>query len=138
MNRLIVLDTNVVVAAGINANGPPAQIVKQILEGNLILLTCSDIITEYLEVIARPKFKQFGFPPLWLKILITLSHLSTLNPEPTEHVFEDSADAVFYHLAATYGAVLITGNLKHFPPDDLQGTRVLNPRDYLTLVKQTQ
>ncbi len=131
MSRLVVLDTNVVVAAGINAENPPSQIVRQVLEGNLILLTCPAIISEYLEVIARPKFKRFGFPPLWLKALIALSHSATQNPEPTQHIFEDPEDAVFYHLAAAYGAVLITGNLKHFPKDNLTGTRVLSPREFL-------
>jgi putative PIN family toxin of toxin-antitoxin system len=133
MKRLIVLDTNVVVSAGINSQGSPAKIIQQVLEGELILLTCPSITAEYLEVIARPKFKQFGFPPLWLKTLISLSHSALQNPKPTHHAFSDSGDAVFYHLATSYEAVLITGNLKHFPKDDPAGIRVLSPADYLSL-----
>ncbi|MEI6806679.1 MAG: putative toxin-antitoxin system toxin component, PIN family [Myxococcaceae bacterium] len=136
MNRLIVLDTNVIVSAGIKAQSAPSQIVEQVLMGNLILVTCPDIVLEYLEVMTRPKFKQFGFPPFWLKTCIKMSHMTHENPNPTSDIFTDPKDAVFYHLAASFNAVLITGNLKHFPEDNPTGIRVLNPREYLELTRQ--
>jgi putative PIN family toxin of toxin-antitoxin system len=135
MNRLIVLDTNVVISAGIKAQSPPAQIVKQVLLGKLILVTCPDIVTEYLEVIARPQFKQFGFPPFWLKTCIKMSHMIHENPNPTPDVFTDLKDAVSYHLATAFNAVLITGNLKHFPRDNPAGIKVLSPREYWVLTE---
>lgn len=136
MSRLVVIDTSVVVSGGLKAKSPPAQVIEEILNGNLILVTCPDIVNEYLEVMSRPKFKQFGFPPIWLKTLLKLSHMTNQNPEATPHVFTDPKDAVFYHLAQSYGAVLITGNLKHFPKDDVNGTRVLSPREFLNALDE--
>ena len=138
MSRLVILDTKVIVSGGIKSESPPAQIIEQILTGNLIMLTCPEIVSEYLEVMARPKFKQFGFPPFWLKTCLKLSHQTLETPKPTAHIFTDPKDAVFYHLAVSYKAILITGNLKHFPEDDPIGTRVMSPREYMTLLKIQQ
>ena len=47
--------------------------------------------------------------------------------EPLEDVFVDEADKKFYEVAKFCGAVLVTGNLKHFPEDPL----VMSVADFL-------
>jgi len=69
--RLIVLDTNVLVSAGINPDGPPAKIVADlVLGGKVQTVTSPAVVEEYREVFRRAKFFRFGFPPLWLEFLI--------------------------------------------------------------------
>ncbi|MBK6727279.1 MAG: PIN domain-containing protein [Xanthomonadales bacterium] len=69
--RLAVFDTNVIVSAGIRAAGPPARLVMDwVLEGQLQLATCPAVTAEYRRVLARPKFHRYGFPPIWVEVLI--------------------------------------------------------------------
>jgi putative PIN family toxin of toxin-antitoxin system len=128
--RLIVLDTNVLVSARINAQGGPAQIINFVLDGHIQIVTSPCITAEYREVTARAKFLRYGFPPIWLETLIRTS-LSLPDPELFPHVCPDPKDTPFLSLAHAAGAWLVTGNLKHFPEHLRNGVMVLTPADYL-------
>jgi len=54
----VVVDTNVIVSALINANGSPAKVLSLILNGAVTILYDNRIIFEYIEVLSR---KEFGF-----------------------------------------------------------------------------
>jgi len=43
----------------------------------------------------------------------------------------DPDDAAFLEVAATCGAILITGNARHYPPDRRLGVKILEPRAFL-------
>lgn len=129
--RLIVLDTNVIVSAGLKPNSPPALILMDwVLEGHVHTAASPTIIREYREVCRRPKFRPYGFPPLWLEFLIEES-LILPDPKFEDVSLPDPDDAIFLALAQTAGAWLVTGNLKHFPPRERRGVRVLSPAEYL-------
>ena len=70
INRAIVLDTNIIISAGIQLAGPSHQIVELVLDGELLLFACPTVIEEYFEVPARPRFKKHSFPPVWLPALL--------------------------------------------------------------------
>ncbi|MDP2755681.1 MAG: putative toxin-antitoxin system toxin component, PIN family, partial [Nitrospirota bacterium] len=53
----IVLDTNVLVAGLLSPFGPCGEIVRMVSSGELILLFDARILSEYDEVLRRPKFK---------------------------------------------------------------------------------
>jgi len=129
--RLGVLDTNILVSAGLRADGWEAKVLDLVLEEDLILITCPEIIQEYQSVLRRPKFRRFGFPPLWLDNLLKLAHHRTENPPLWTLPGPDPDDLVFLSLAHEMDATLITGNLKDFPPGLRQGTVVLNARDFM-------
>lgn len=129
--RLVVLDTNVVISAGINSEGAPAKLVMDwILEGHVQVVTGPWVVGEYREVARRAKFRRHGFPPLWLEFLIEES-LQLPDPAPWPHAGPDPQDAPFLALAHAAGAWLVTGNLKHFPETMREGVRVVTPADYL-------
>jgi predicted nucleic acid-binding protein len=134
--RLIVLDTNVIVSAGIHPPGnvsrsAPAKLVMDwVLERELQLVTSPWIVAEYREVVRRPKFWRYGFPPLWLEFLIEES-LRLPDPEVWPYPAPDRKDLPFLALAHAAGAWLITGNLKHFPEPARAGVVVLSPAEYL-------
>ncbi len=129
--RLVVLDTNVIVSAGIKPGGAPAEIVMDwVLEGQVQAVTCPWIIGEYREVARRAKFRRYGFPPRWLEFLIEES-LRMPDPAAWPHPGPDPKDMPFLALAHAAGAWLVTGNLKHFPEPVREGVVVLSPADYL-------
>lgn len=129
--RLVVLDTNVIVSAGITPEGAPAKLLFEwVLKREVRLVTSPLIVAEYREVVERPKFRRYGFPPLWLEWLIDES-LRLQDPEPWPQTMPDPTDLPFLALAHASGAWLVTGNLKHFPENERHGVRVLSPADYL-------
>jgi uncharacterized protein len=136
--RLAVLDTNVIVSAGIKPDGPPAKLVMDwVLEGQVQLVTSPWNVKEYRGIAERPKFHRFGFPPLWLEFLI---EESMRLPDPVRwlHAGPDPKDLPFLALAHSAGAWLVTGNPRHFPEDMREGVTVLSPTDYLAhLMKGT-
>ena len=133
--RLVVLDTNVVVSAGIKPGSAPARLVMDwVLEGALQAVTSPFVVDEYREVARRPKFKRYGFPPLWLEFLIEESlrlEDPPALPAPVPDPLPDPKDAPFLALAAMSGAWLVTGNFKHFPEGARGEVRVVSPAEYL-------
>lgn len=128
--RLIVLDTNVVISAGINTGVAPALVMDWVLEGLVQTVTSPWTVAEYREVAQREKFRRYGFPPFWLEFLIAESlHLS--DPPAWPLPMPDPKDAPFLSLAHMAGAWLITGNLKDFPVSARRGVMVLSPTEYL-------
>jgi putative PIN family toxin of toxin-antitoxin system len=129
--RLILLDTNVVISAGLKPGSVPAPLVMDwVLDGKVQIVTCPWIIGEYCKVAARPKFARYGFPPAWLEFLIDAS-LQLPDPAPWAYPTPDAKDAPFLALAQASGAWLVTGNPKHFPKADRHGVVVVSPGEYL-------
>lgn len=129
--RLVVLDTNVIVSAGIRFGSAPAKlIIDWVLEGQVQAVTSPWIVGEYQEVARRAKFRRYGFPPSWLQFLIEES-LHLPDRAGWAAPLPDPKDIPFLALAHTAGAWLVTGNLKHFPEAARKGVRVLSPADYL-------
>lgn len=129
--RLAVFDTNVVVSAGIQPDGPPSLLVVDwLLSGQIQIVTCPWVLAEYREVAGRPKFQRYGFPPPWLEFAIEES-LVLPDPAPWPLAMPDPRDAPFLALAKASGAWLVTGNLKHFPRGARKGVTVISPAEYL-------
>ena len=129
--RLVVLDTNVIVSAGISPAGPPAKIVAGlVLRRAVSIVTSPRVATEYREVMRRARFHRYGFPPLWLEYLIEES-MQLPDPASWPYVCPDPKDTPFLALAHAAGAWLVTGNLRHFPEAVCNGVTVVAPADYL-------
>jgi putative PIN family toxin of toxin-antitoxin system len=129
--RLAVLDTNVIVSAGLKLDSVPYRVVMGcVLAGQVQAVICDAILREYREVLWRPKFTRHGFPPNWIEDLIALS-LQLPDPAPWPHRLPDPSDAVFLALAKSAGAWLVTGNLKHYPEKGRGGVTVISPGEYL-------
>ena len=134
--RLVVLDTNVIVSAGINRRGAPAAILLDgVLEGRIQVVTSPHVAREYVEVLRRAKFLRYGFPPPWLEFLLDES-LALDDPPPWPRPCPDPGDAPFLALSALAGAWLVTGTLKHFPRASRGPVTVVSPSDYLTHLRK--
>ena len=122
----IVLDTNVLVSA-LLTNGPPAAIIDLVADGKLTPFYNDLIITEYWDVLRRPKF---GFNPLQINRLvnaITRIGVAVETEISTVISMKDEDDRIFYNIAKSSLSFLVTGNAKHFPPERF----ILSPADFL-------
>jgi uncharacterized protein len=135
--RLVVLDTNVIVSAGIKQDGFPARIIRgTIQEANIQIVVSPSIVAEYRRVSRYSKFAQYGFPPEWLEFLIESALRFTDGPS-WPHPLPDQDDACFLSLAKTTGAWLVTGNLKHYPAQSRGGVIVRTPAEYVAILEET-
>lgn len=132
MSRALVLDTNVLVSAALKPESDLARIVEKVLLRQAPLYVCPSIVAEYREVLNRPKFRPKGLPPAWLPRLLQVAFH---EPEPAPWPLEgpDPDDLVFLALAKATGAVLVTGNLGHFPEAIREGVAVYTPGEYFRL-----
>ena len=101
-----------------------------VLDGVVQVVTCPWVIGETRDVVRRPKFDRYGFPPLWLEFLVDES-LCLPDPHPWPQPLPDPKDGPFLALARQSGAWLVTGNIRHFPESCREGTVVLPPSEYL-------
>lgn len=131
MSILTVLDTNVIVSAGIRPDGGPARIVAAVLDGIVVPVICPSVAKEYHDVIHRPAFMRWNFPPIWLAGLIDLAHRLDRDPPPWPLTGPDPDDLIFLALAHATGATLVTGNMADFPKRIHQDVTVMTPPEYL-------
>lgn len=120
MAMRLVLDTNVIVSALLSPNGAPGELLKRILQAptEFVLLYDQRIVSEYSEVVSRPKFKIDL--ELFQKILLALHTFGEwIEVSEGAVLFEgelaDRDDLPFAEVAVMGKAdVLVTGNHKHF------------------------
>jgi putative PIN family toxin of toxin-antitoxin system len=132
----IVLDTNVLVAGLLSPFGPCAQIVRMVSSGDLTLCFDARILSEYDEVLRRPKF---GFQMDKVAALLDyIEHTGAVVAAPPLPVsLPNPEDQPFLEVAlAGTAACLVTGNHVHFPAGRRQGARVLSPSEFLTFYRQ--
>ena len=122
---MVVLDTNILVSSLWLESGNTASIIKRI--PRLIIPCFNDkILSEYAEVLCRPKF-SFSVDKresLLSKIKdYGIEHL----PDESEEAMLDEDDRIFYDTAKSSGSVLITGNIRHYPT----ALFIMTPSDFL-------
>lgn len=132
----VVVDTNVLVAGLLSPFGPPGEIMRMVASGAIRLCFDARILTEYAEVLARPKFRFSPDQSQTLLEQIKTEGLSVAG-EPLASKLPDRTDEPFLEAALAGDAeCLITGNIKHFPPARRQGMRVLSPSEFLDLYRK--
>jgi putative PIN family toxin of toxin-antitoxin system len=129
----VVLDTNVVVSAHLNAEGYERHVLDLVLAGKLQVAVSAAILEEYEGVLRRPKFgiapRQVGRA---LHLLRTAARM--VRPHRRLKVARDPADNRFLECAeASKADYLVTGNKRHFPKQWRQ-THVVHARELLERV----
>ena len=129
------LDTNVLVSGLLSPFGPPGEIVRMVSSGSVVLCLDARILSEYEDVLARPRF---GFDPDSVSALIDFidARSVVVASRPLEVRLPDVDDEPFLEVATACGAdCLVTGNLVHFPPEACAGVTVLSPADFVDRVR---
>ena len=133
MKHFAVIDTNVIVSAMLKRDSYPAQVLKEVLIGNINLLINESILNEYLEVLSR---KKFGFPVDVVISLVDEIKKQAIYVDATsqDEYLPDPDDAVFYEIVMEsrkeVDAYLVTGNLKHFPEKPF----VVTPKEMIEII----
>ena len=129
----VVIDTNVLVSALYSKNGAPARVLALVISGEATPCFDFRILEEYRDVLSR---KKFGFSESSVNDLLKwiTSYGLSLVPSPLGVAFADESGKKFYEVAKCAGAVLVTGNLRHFPTD---GTAI-SVNDFLNLIASSK
>jgi putative PIN family toxin of toxin-antitoxin system len=118
-SKPIVLDTNIIVSASLDKAGSSnaSKILDAVLNGDIEIVLNEEIISEYREVLLRPQFK---LDKEAVNTLIRdLEHISIdYTPLRSTKPMPDPDDRIFIDTANQAGAILITGNIKHYPKED--------------------
>ncbi len=129
----VVLDTNVIVSAHLNAEGYERHVLDLVLARKLQLAISEPILAEYEGVLRRPKF---GIKPRQVtqSLRAIRAVARTVRPTRTLDAARDPADNRFLECAeAGKAEYLVTGNKRHFPKQWRQ-TPIVNAREVLEWV----
>jgi len=112
----VVLDTNILVSALWSQDGNPAKIAHLIPDGKIIPYICAEILSEYRFVLSRPRF---NFPQSQITALLDniTKYGKVVVADKSDIILPDESDRVFYDIAKASRAILITGNIKHYPSE---------------------
>jgi putative PIN family toxin of toxin-antitoxin system len=127
----LVLDTNLVVSGVLTPRRPCAALLASVLNDQATLFLDARIFDEYRNLLARPKFKlPQGAVTALLQGLHDLSTWVLPAPLPSD-LLPDPDDLAFLELALAADAILVTGNLRHFPSELRRGAEVMEPMEAL-------
>ena len=130
----VVLDTNVLVSAAMTLRGTCAQIVDLLADGAFDICVDDRILDEYEDVLHRPRLRIVpAEATLVLDLIRAVAHRVTAYPLPVTLPHPD--DVPFLEVAASAGALLVTGNIRHFAGADALGVTVVSPRELLDLLR---
>ena len=127
----VVIDTGVLVSALWSSDGNPACVVK-LIPGDITPHINSVILSEYKEVLDRPKFNFTEHKKTTLLTLIEKYSEQTL-PMESNIPMPDESDRIFYDTAKQSGSILITGNTKHFPDEPF----IMTPAVFMRMMEDT-
>jgi uncharacterized protein len=133
---IVVLDTNVLVSGIINPHGPPGRIVDLLRVGKLHLAVDDRILSEYADVLRRPRLEPY-FAGQDVAHILEYLRYSSERLIATTHIagLPDEHDAPFLEIAKAAGAILVTGNLRHFPVRKRSGVTVESPAEFIQRFK---
>ena len=118
----VVIDTNIIVSALLNPKGACYIFLDRVLAGAYDIVASEAIIAEYNEVLRR---SQFGFDEEDVDYLVEWFYSNALMVEVSEKDYlEDSMidekDIPFYIVAKATKSRLVTGNIKHYPIEEMR------------------
>ncbi len=130
-----VIDTNVLVSAMLSHRDDAAtvKVLNAVFSGKITPLFHRDILSEYAEVLARPKF-HFSKTDIDIVISAFRTFGIEVFPQPTGEILIDMDDLIFYEVAMekrSDDAKLVTGNQKHYPIKDF----IITPAEMLKILE---
>lgn len=132
----IVLDTNVLVSGLLTPFGPSGEIVRMVSAGELILHIDARILSEYQEVLNRPKF-QFDKDHVSILLNFIKIHGQFVSSLPLKSQLPDPNDEPFLEVAIA-GEVhsLVTGNSVHYPRSSREGIKLFSPKEFIEFYRK--
>ena len=123
----IVLDTNILISAAWSPGRNASSILNAVFAKKFSVCYDYRILEEYNRVFHYPKFKFFEWEiNAILEPLIKNGISGIADPIPDVSFDKDETDRKFYEVAKYCHAILVTGNLAHYPSDPF----VISPSDF--------
>lgn len=117
---LLVVDTNILVAAVKSQDGRAFRLLRDILGGKHQICISEDIMDEYEDVLHRSHLRldpgKVSFILSWIRL-----HGIMIEPLPTTQnlvEMKDEDDRPFFDVARCLNARLVTRNYKDYPTDE--------------------
>jgi len=109
-----IIDTNVLVSGLLKTQGNPAYIINAFRDRKFNLFYSSEILEEYRDVLHREKL---GLDTISVEVLLdeVLRIGLPVISDVSDRQLIDEDDRIFLDTAKSSGALLITGNIKHYP-----------------------
>ncbi len=133
MKFYAVIDTNVIVSALLakHPDSAPVQVIEQVFDRVIVPMFNDEILSEYKEVLKRPKF-LFAEDSVYDMLGAIIEAGVAFERAESVEVFPDPKDVVFYEVAISRNdSYLITGNIKHFPAK----SKVVIPSQMIAIIK---
>jgi len=130
----VVYDTNIIVSAVLKPGGLPASLVALAMARSVGLFLSPAILEEYKAVLERPKFR---LDPKAVETFLQSLRKTAVMVRPPQRVSRapDEPDNRFLECAlAARADYLVTGNKKHFPFSEFEGTKIVSPAEFAQLV----
>ncbi len=133
--RSVVIDTNVIVSAYLG--GRLEAIIVAWIAGKFVLIVSNQIVSEYINVLSRPKFKILRIELDDFAALI-LSKAEFVSPEESIRVIKaDPSDNKFLEAAVAGKVDYIVSGDKHLRDlKEFRGIAVLAPSVFLARLKE--
>ena len=131
----VVLDTNVVVSGALTAHGACARVLDVLLGDAFEICADDRILSEYDSVLRRPELRMAARDVETVMELLSHVAVSVAAP-PLAARLPDPDDLPFLEVAAAAGAILVTGNARHFPKAACKGVTVVSPKEFLELLRR--
>lgn len=131
----VVLDTNVLVSGLYTPGGLCSQVLR--LVRTRVLTCCVDarMLVEYDEVLHQ--LDPPVSPAQADELCHILGHVAAMvEPPPLVTSLPHWDDLPFLEVAKASGAILVTGNKRHFPKRQCVGVAVMSPRELLDYLRQ--
>jgi len=129
----VILDTNILVSALIQKGYPHHIVFNYVLDERVGLCLSDELMNEYRDVLARPKFAQIAdFSSNAEIVLSRFEKIATFyEPKNRLNIIKDESDNRLLELANESNAnFLITGNSAHFTMLQYKETKIVSPRDF--------
>jgi len=129
----IVIDTNVIVSSLIQRGYPNLIINDLFIEQKFMLCISDELMAEYYEVLARPKFSKF--PDFFIRAETLLVEIASkakkFTPTISLDLISDDDDNMVIELAHECLAdFIITGNTTDFTFPMYRQTKIVTPNEY--------
>ena len=122
----VVLDTNILVSSLMCTKGNPSKILTLVRMNKLQPYYNAEIMNEYNRVLHYPRLRIM---PQEISVIVNLILRKGITMEAEKSIVKmpDETDRIFYDLHKAAGAILITGNAKHYPTEN----SIMNPADFM-------
>lgn len=138
----VVVDTNVLVSGLFFPDSHPGQVVRGWLSGSYEAVVSFALVTEYVEVILRPKFERFGPEVKRMRTLLGLLTLSNVvvaseQAVPSIPPVRDKKDIAVVQCALRgHADAIVTGDEDLLVLGKIDGLEVLTPQEFLNRLGQ--